>query len=1513
VRGLLNLSRPLVAAFLILVVAPLAAAGSFKLSLDSELGRRLSNLPENGWVRLNQNQFQDVWTPTDQRPKPPNVPSVGGPWAVLDAWSSMAWDSNRGNLIFWGGGHANYPGNEVYRWVADGLRWERASLPSEVVQPFSTWVGFFEAIDGPFNAPISAHTYDSSEFLPLSDRFVTFGGAAFNTGTVFMLGDGRRTGPYFWDPSRASANAVGGTAGSQVKSGVYPSVTAGAMWQNRNNLHPAFPGEAKPGYGGTFWIDGTTAYAEEGGKDVLYISVGSQLFRYTVHDRLDPLKDTYDLLGVYSLNPFAGQGAGAFDPVRRIYLRTANSTFTYWTLDNPGWSNQNVVISPTVTSGTFPISDLRNHGLDFDPVRRSFLLWGGQRDVWRLTAPANLASGAWQLTPLTPGSAGAPNLGGAVGTKTGILGKWKYIPALDVFLGVIDREKGEVWAYKPQNWQPQVMAALPFVVSPAAGSVHGVGTDVPITVDSVDKSVSYVAVYVNGSLVATGNSAPRVVPWTPTAVGDHVITARAVGADGIERLSAPVSVSVNNPSNLAPTVALTSPAAGQSFVQGTAVTLSATASDSDGTVSRVEFYANGVKLGEDTSAPYSYSWAGAPVGSHTLAAMAYDNAGASKTSASATISVSAPNVAPTVALTSPAAGQSFVQGTAVTLSATANDSDGTVSRVEFRANGMKLGEDTSAPYSYSWAGAPVGSHTLTAMAYDNAGASKISAAVTISVTASVPNAPPAVALTAPAAGQSFVQGTAVTLSATASDSDGTVSRVEFYANGVKLGEDTSAPYSYSWMGAPVGSHMLTSVVYDNAGASGTSAAVIVSVVVGGGGEEQTLVLRNGLNGYTGAADAYLYEYHSSLNFGAAQFLQDKASVSRFRSLVRFAIFQSEGGPVPNGATIVSAKLGLYKYSYYDTRYQLRPLVASWAEGEVTWNQRRLGVPWAGPGATAVGGDLAASADAAADVLWNPGWLEFDVTAGVRAIAQGRSNQGWLLEALWGNGNTKNFYSSEYTADTTRRPVLTVRYVTSGAVNAPPDVTLTSPAAGQSFVQGTAVTLSATASDSDGTVSRVEFYANGVKLGEDTSAPYSYSWAGAPVGSHTLAAMAYDNAGASKTSASATISVSAPNVAPTVALTSPAAGQSFVQGTAVTLSATANDSDGTVSRVEFRANGMKLGEDTSAPYSYSWAGAPVGSHTLTAMAYDNAGASKISAAVTISVTASVPNAPPAVALTAPAAGQSFVQGTAVTLSATASDSDGTVSRVEFYANGVKLGEDTSAPYSYSWMGAPVGSHMLTSVVYDNAGASGTSAAVIVSVVVGGGGEEQTLVLRNGLNGYTGAADAYLYEYHSSLNFGAAQFLQDKASVSRFRSLVRFAIFQSEGGPVPNGATIVSAKLGLYKYSYYDTRYQLRPLVASWAEGEVTWNQRRLGVPWAGPGATAVGGDLAASADAAADVLWNPGWLEFDVTAGVRAIAQGRSNQGWLLEALWGNGNTKNFYSSEYTADTTRRPVLTIRFR
>jgi hypothetical protein len=93
------------------------------------------------------------------------------------------------------------------------------------------------------------------------------------------------------------------------------------------------------------------------------------------------------------------------------------------------------------------------------------------------------------------------------------------------------------------------------------------------------------------------------------------------------------------------------------------------------------------------------------------------------------------NNPPTVSLTSPASGSSYVEPATISLAANAADSDGSIAKVEFYAGTLKIGEALSAPYTLSWSGVTAGSYTLTAVATDNLGAKTTSAAVGVTVTA----------------------------------------------------------------------------------------------------------------------------------------------------------------------------------------------------------------------------------------------------------------------------------------------------------------------------------------------------------------------------------------------------------------------------------------------------------------------------------------------------------------------------------------------------------------------------------------------------------------------------------------------------------------------------------------------------------------------------------------------------------------------------------------------------------
>jgi hypothetical protein len=294
-----------------------------------------------------------------------------------------------------------------------------------------------------------------------------------------------------------------------------------------------------------------------------------------------------------------------------------------------------------------------------------------------------------------------------------------------------------------------------------------------------------------------------------------------VDAAGVPSAAKMVTVTGNS----APSLSLTAPADGASFTTPATISIAAAASD-DGGVARVEFFDGATRLGEDTSAPYTYDWAGAPVGSHSITAVATDDLGARTTSSARTITVA--NGAPSVSLTAPANGASYLAPATIPIAANASDGDG-ITVVEFFDGTTKLGEDTGAPYTFDWTGVPAGSYSITARATDNLGAQATSSPRTVTVAAV--NAAPSVSITSPAAGATFRWNEQITINAAASDPDGSIARVEFYRGDgtTLLGTDTSAPYSYRWKGTTTGTHLLRAKAYDNRGAVTTSAAVSITV------------------------------------------------------------------------------------------------------------------------------------------------------------------------------------------------------------------------------------------------------------------------------------------------------------------------------------------------------------------------------------------------------------------------------------------------------------------------------------------------------------------------------------------------------------------------------------------------------------------------------------------------------------------------------------------------------------
>jgi predicted phage tail protein len=177
-------------------------------------------------------------------------------------------------------------------------------------------------------------------------------------------------------------------------------------------------------------------------------------------------------------------------------------------------------------------------------------------------------------------------------------------------------------------------------------------------------------------------------------------------------------------------------------------------------------------------------------------------------------------------------------------------------------------------------------------------------------------------------------------------------------------------------------------------------------------------------------------------------------------------------------------------------------------------------------------------------------------------------------------------------------------------------------------------MTATASDPENQLARVEFLSGTTVLATDTAAPFTWSWSNVAAGTYTLSARAYDSAGAAATSAAVTVTVNGTNRAPTVALTSPASGATFTAPATISMTASASDPENQLARVEFLSGTTVLATDTTAPFAWSWSNVAAGSYTLTARAYDRSGASATSSAVTVTVGA-VTTAPRLLVFTASA--------------------------------------------------------------------------------------------------------------------------------------------------------------------------------------------------------------------------------------------------------------------------------------
>ena len=421
-------------------------------------------------------------------------------------------------------------------------------------------------------------------------------------------------------------------------------------------------------------------------------------------------------------------------------------------------------------------------------------------------------------------------------------------------------------------------------------------------------------------------------------------------------------------------------------------------------------------------------------------------------------------------------------------------------------NWVLVGTETISMPAAVYVGLAVTSHNVSAT----------STASFTNVTVRGPSGPsnqaPSVTLTAPATNSTFTAPASVALAASASDSDGSISRVEFFASGSQVGTDSSSPYSATWSSVPQGTYHVTAVAIDNAGARTTSATATITVnaattspstwanrdigspAVAGRASESSgtfSVLGAGADIW-GTADQFHFMYQP--------FTGDVEITARLAYLQNTNEWAKAGVMIRETLSSGSAHALMAGSAAHGWAFQRRPTTS----GTSLHTSGPTGVP--------------------------PGWVKLTRTGSTITAHRSADGVNWTLVGTQTVAMAQSVYVGLAVTSHNVGVVATATFTNvtirgaSSSTNTPPTASITSPSSGATFSAPASITINASASDANGSVTRVDFLNGTQVLGSDAAAPYSYLWGSVAAGSYSLRAVAYDNAGASTASAAVNITV-----------------------------------------------------------------------------------------------------------------------------------------------------------------------------------------------------------------------------------------------------------------------------------------------------------------------------------------------------------------------------------------------------
>lgn len=350
------------------------------------------------------------------------------------------------------------------------------------------------------------------------------------------------------------------------------------------------------------------------------------------------------------------------------------------------------------------------------------------------------------------------------------------------------------------------------IISPMNNAVYESNSSIPVRLEANSENgrITKVELFRNGNFLVSINDPSIIFNLNISQEGRSNLIAKVTDERGAVAFSPEVRIDII-PTNIPPEVKIISPGNGEEFLEGTDINLEAEALDSDGSISKVEFYSNGILIGSSKTAPFVFTLVKPSAGTYTITAKAFDNKGEIGNSQSINIVVRSILKISEVELLTPVPQQVYEADETILFSVIFIDGDENVKKVEYYSGSQLVGVSDSKPHSFQWENVLPGDYEVKAVAVG--GYPEIRKEST-SVKIQVKNIP--FEIVTPSRNARLTAGTDLQIRVQIPISIKKIRSVEYFRGNQLIGSSTGNPYSFLWKSIPVGEHNLVArLIYED--------------------------------------------------------------------------------------------------------------------------------------------------------------------------------------------------------------------------------------------------------------------------------------------------------------------------------------------------------------------------------------------------------------------------------------------------------------------------------------------------------------------------------------------------------------------------------------------------------------------------------------------------------------------------------------------------------------------------